>query len=258
MNDIGLVSWRLPGDLLNALTLCNKLSTDVLEIDFGGPGRGLELDSLDLFKIREYAEVSNVTVSSLAINTYNDIGIKSSSYECKTLFFRALDVAEQLGIHSLFIPSFRKSLIENEIDIINTAGFLQWCCDAAGPQFVIASENTLIVDDSKLLLSLVNRKNFSLLFDPANLFLMGIDPYVYFVELFPALYNDIHIKSPTGVSFSELDNDFLYYIHKLFRTPHILRKRFYYFSENDYRQAGNVAIQNDISWLKEHLQLIKV
>ncbi|MDE1490303.1 hypothetical protein KKJ25_09560 [Xenorhabdus bovienii] len=254
MNQFGLVSWCLPGDLFNAIELCRENSTQSLQIDFGGNGRGALLASYDLQKLRNSAIDNNVNITAIALNLYNDIGITPSSIECKSIFFEATRLANELKISTLFIPSFRKSLIEKDIDIINTAFFLQWCCDAAGSDFTVASENILTPEKSKILYRIVNRSNFKIIFDPANLYIAKVSPCNYLSELFNHLHTDVHIKSTTKGTFYNLNIDFKKVIKSIINSPNLLLHNFIFFIENDYRERDYLSIKEDISWLKNNFK----
>ncbi|WP_237387568.1 hypothetical protein [Xenorhabdus sp. Sc-CR9] len=252
MNQFGLVSWRLPGNLFNAIELCRENSIQSLQIDFGGNNRGDLLASYNLHILREAAINNNINITAIALNLYNDIGIITSTNECKLIFFEAIRLADRLKVSTLFIPSFRKSMIENDMDIINTANFLQWCCDVAGMDFIIASENVLTPEKSKFLCCMVNRNNFKLIFDPSNLHMAKVDSCDYFLKLFNHIHTDVHIKPLNGGEFSFQS----FYYQKIVKTmvfsPNSSLKKFTFFSENDYRERKTSLIKEDLIWLQKN------
>ncbi|WP_434526847.1 hypothetical protein [Photorhabdus asymbiotica] len=257
----GLVSWRLPGDLFHAIELCWQCSVQSLQIDYGGPNRGPSLDTIDISIIRKSAESKKVKITALALNLFNDIGISSTNpfdiNLCKSIFTNALFLAKKLECDTIFIPSFGKSIIISNIDIKHSANFLQWCCDQVHPDFIIASENILSVEHSRKLSNLVNRSNFKLLLDPANLFNASITSSYYFHELTDLICNQIHIKSPTNIALNKLHSDFFSDLNQLIMTPGFLSTEFIYFSENDYRFSDTSFIMSDINWIKKYFHSIK-
>ncbi|WP_411754024.1 hypothetical protein [Serratia sp. (in: enterobacteria)] len=251
MKKIGLVSWRLPGDIYNALRLCKYHNAGLLQLDFGGNQRGPLLSSYDTERIKAEAEHRNVALNAIALNLYNDMGIMRSSFSCKQIFIEALALAEKLAVPTLFIPSFRLSSINNELDLLNTAGFLRWCCDVAGPDITVASENTLTPEKSKLLCLLVAKDNFKLIFDPANLYQKKVSAVEYFIEIMDSLYKGMHIKHPTGNDFSKLEQDYLLIIDQIASLPKGILSRFDFYSENDYRTVDDSHIESDLNWLSK-------
>lgn len=246
----GLVSWRLSGDIFNALAICKRHNAGALQLDFGGNHRGPLLSSYDPERIKAEALQNEVRLSAIALNLYNDLGINISSFFCKQIFINAKKLAENLSISTIFIPSFRLSSINSEIDLINTAAFLRWCCGIAGPDITVASENTLTVDESKTLCLLVNVINFKLIFDPANLHQNKIDAAVYFINLLANIHPDIHIKSTVDSDLSNLESDFSFAINNIALTPTNILTRFNFISENDYRTKSDSYIMSDLEWIK--------
>ena len=252
MNRLGLVSWRLPGDIFNTIYICKKYDINFLQLDYGGHARGPFINSYCAKDMKLIALQNNVKFSAIALNVFNDIGVNINPSYCKKIFIDALSLTEKLEVSTIFIPAFRQSSINNELDLINTAGFFRWCCDVADSNITVASENILTPDKCKMLCLLVGRHNFKVIYDPANLFCNSVDPFEYLVEMMPNIHSDIHIKSPNGNSLLSLEKNFISLIDYISLMPESIISNINFFLENDYRINMKGDIESDISWIKKH------
>ncbi|NSZ17150.1 sugar phosphate isomerase/epimerase family protein [Agrobacterium vitis] len=199
---IGVAGWCLPGDPFEQIRRAERLGFSYIQLDTGGPGRGLDLFSANLGEqIRNVANAAGVEITALAANRLNDIGICQEPFSAgrqlvRSTLLRTVDLARSLDVKELLIPSFRRSQINEVLDLERTAEVLGWIASCA-PDLTISSENGLCSDAVSDLIKKAAEPNVKILIDPLNTWRMGGDPLTVIDKLYQRISSQVHIKNGT-------------------------------------------------------------
>ncbi|MFD5146675.1 sugar phosphate isomerase/epimerase family protein [Streptomyces sp. NPDC058401] len=201
----GLVDWRLPVRGEAAVDLAFQHRVEGLQFDLGGPGRGPWLDKPGtaggaVGRLRRTAASAGVTPLGVAANVLNDIGLTAepgtlAAARVRSVIDRLLDVAWELGVPLVFLPSFRRSAIDGEAALLRTAEVLRWAAaQAQAHGLLLANENVLPAHQALRLVEEVGSPAFRLLLDSYNPVGAGIDVPDLVEATAPFLADQIHLK----------------------------------------------------------------
>lgn len=201
----GLVDWRLPVRGEAAVDLAFQHRVDGLQFDLGGPGRGPWLDKPGtaggaVGRLRRTAASAGVTPLGVAANVLNDIGLTAgagtlAAARVRSVIDRLLDVAWELGVPLVFLPSFRRSAIDGEAALMRTAEVLRWAAaQAQAHGLLLANENVLPAHQALRLVEEVGSPAFRLLLDSYNPVGAGIDVPDLVEATASFLADQIHLK----------------------------------------------------------------
>ncbi|GAB1691168.1 sugar phosphate isomerase/epimerase family protein [Krasilnikovia sp. M28-CT-15] len=255
---VGLAAWRLAATGAEAVRLTAAVGADGLQLDLGGPGRGEWLDTPGRAEsLREVAQDTGVHLLAVTANTLNDVGLIAEPAVVRPILIRLLDVAYELGVGLVFVPSFRRSAIRGPAEFDRTVAALRWAAVAAEARgLVLASENVLAPGMARTLAERVASPAFRLLLDTFNPVVHGVSPVALVTELGHVLADQVHLKDgppevgaspPLGAGQGGLD-DTIAALHR----RHVPVRAFVL--ENDYRDADVDRLAVDIAWTRERIQ----
>jgi len=255
--NIGLADWRLPVSGRDAIYLAAEVGVEGIQLDLGGPGRSPWLDNPQTLKaISEALTETQVHLLAVSANVLNDIGLcaepaSSASREVRNIISRAIDTADTLGAGLVFFPSFRRSEITNQTELVRTAEVLHWACSQALQRgLLLATENVLNPDNLLKLIRMVNSANFRVVLDTGNPLKVGQSPLGVVKVAANLIAPQIHIKvmdenSPLTCS----DQIILDVINSLNNKESFVSTLVL---ENDYRDGVISRLKSDICWLKKY------
>ncbi|MER5763820.1 TIM barrel protein [Streptomyces sp. NPDC002082] len=214
----GLVDWRLPVRGEAAVDLAFQHRVEGLQFDLGGPGRGPWLDKPGtaggaVGRLRRTAAAAGVAPLGVAANVLNDIGLTAAAgtlaaARVRSVIDRLLDVAWELGVPLVFLPSFRRSAIDGEAALMRTAEVLRWAAaQAQAHGLLLANENVLPAHQALRLVEEVGSPAFRLLLDSYNPVGAGIDVPDLVEATAPFLADQIHLKDGPGAASGPLLGD---------------------------------------------------
>ncbi|QMU71665.1 sugar phosphate isomerase/epimerase [Streptacidiphilus sp. P02-A3a] len=202
---VALAGWRLPGDHFGAVELARAIGVEGLQLDLGGPGRGPWLDAAGTVdRIRDDGARHGVALLAVAGNTLNDIGLHAprgsrDAARVRHVLIRVLDAAVALGAPLAFVPSFRRSAINDPRELRRTAVVLAWAArEAQARGLLLASENALDPERARTLAAEVAVPAFRLLLDTYNPRAAGVDVLALIEATHEWIAPQIHLKDGTG------------------------------------------------------------
>jgi hypothetical protein len=237
------------------------MGTEGLQLDLGGPGRGPWLDAPGTVdRIREDCARHQVKLLAVAGNTLNDIGLNApvgsqEALRTRRVLIRVLDTALALGAPLAFVPSFRRSAINDGGDLRRTAAVLAWAArEAESRGLILANENGLDPHRARTLADEVAAPSFRLLLDTYNPRTAGVDVLALIEATHEWIAPQIHLKDGTdGVVTRELLGDgdgrvweALAALQAREHTPEAL------ILENDYRDGDMSRLALDIERVRAH------
>ncbi|MEV0640887.1 TIM barrel protein [Streptomyces sp. NPDC050619] len=261
---IGLAGWRLPGDHFDAVELAGGMGTDGVQLDLGGPGRGPWLDAAGTVdRLRDDCARYGVRPLAVAGNTLNDIGLNApvgsqDALRARRILIRVLDTAVALGTPLAFVPSFRRSAIDDLRDLRRTAAVLSWAArEAQARGLLLANENGLDPRRARTLADEVAAPSFRLLLDTYNPRAAGLDVLALIEATHEWIAPQIHLKDGTnGVVTRELLGEgdgrvweALAALQAQEHPPEAL------ILENDYRDGDMTRLALDIERVRSHEEL---
>ncbi|MFD6533717.1 sugar phosphate isomerase/epimerase family protein [Streptomyces sp. NPDC060184] len=197
----GVVDWRLPVRGVEAVDLAFRHRVDGIQFDLGGPGRGPRLDAPGrLARVRTAARSAGVVPLGVTANLLNDIGVTAApgtleAARVRTVLARLVDAGGELGAPLVFVPSFRRSAIRDEADLLRTAEVLGPAAERArAAGLLLASENVLPAHLALRLADAVGQEGFRLLLDTYNPVAEGLDVPELVARTAPLLDGRIHLK----------------------------------------------------------------
>jgi sugar phosphate isomerase/epimerase len=205
MINIGVAQWCLDYQGVNAVFRAASLRLSAIQIDVGGDEGAPFLDSAVVQSAYLQAvKETGVEISAIGANALNDYGMTSpvtskSSNECWNLIQLAIDGAKNMGVKLVFLPSFAKGEIRDEIGLLRTAELLDRACSVAAKYHIlIATENTLGIEGNLKLLKYVDQPNLKILLDTLNPALWGHQVPELVRGLREYLCSQIHAKDGVG------------------------------------------------------------
>lgn len=206
---IGICEWSLPVDGPYSCKLAKELGFTGIQLDIGPYER-------DFSKSKRYVQDAYLEASQEYGIQYPSMATRVSDYYCMTDepgtkeheivkdgIMRAVEACGYMKIPLILIPNFEKSYISNERHFEIVCDVMKEACDRAAKYDIrIAAENTLSIEKTEELFSLVNRDNFGLYFDIQNYFLSN-DAYT--PDVLRALYKyveEVHVKDGKGKDLS--------------------------------------------------------
>lgn len=197
---LGVCQWCIPAQGVQAIALASELGFAGVEMDMGIGKPGLELREeavLDAFVAAK--EKTGLAYPALALNGI-EMNRPQVEEEMRTLILRAAQIARRLGADMLQMPSFGSAQMEDEADFEQTVKALRFACDQA-PDLQIGSENTLGIQGNQRLLEQVNRDNFFIYYDGANIEnIRGEDGAAFYTQMAGAIRQahakDLYLAKP--------------------------------------------------------------
>ena len=202
---IGIAEWCLDCRGPEAAARAAELGFSILHVDYGKPG---EPECLTSAKQRQAvastAQKVGVHLGALAVNVLNDFPLEEDessalAKNCNRMIEDAIDAAASLNIPIVLLPSFEKGEVRNESQLRILARRLRSVCEyAETSQILIASENSLGVEDSRRVAEFINHPQLRFFFDTQNPTLFGHDPVEIIFQLRELLCSEVHVKDGNG------------------------------------------------------------
>ncbi|MEX2983592.1 sugar phosphate isomerase/epimerase family protein [Streptomyces sp. C36] len=255
---VGLTDWRLPVTGPDALALARDLGADGVQLDLGGPGRAPLLDAPGtLDAVREAAAATGVRVLGLAANTLNDIGLTApaggaDAVRVRAVLTRLLDAASAVGAPLVFVPSFRRSAIEDGAALRRTAEVLApAAAEAAARGLLLANENVLDGARAAELVERVGSPAFRLLLDTHNPRAAGVDVPELLAAAGRHFADQIHLKDSAepAAATAPMGGDGLIRRTLAALVRHRVPVRALVL-ENDYRDGDRARLAADLAWAR--------
>lgn len=227
-----------------------------VQLDFGGPGRGPWLDDGNgLTELRRGASDRGVELLAIAGNVLNDVGLTApagtaEAARVRSLVDRMLDAAAASGCPLVFLPSFRRSVIDGPGSFERTVEVLTWASDQASARtLLLANENTLGPAGVQSLVEQVDRHNFRLILDTYNLPLAGVEPTGVVAAAAGHLADQVHVKDgragDTTVAVGAGDGAVGSTLDAMVTSGQDVR---FLVLENDYRDGDTDRLSADVAW----------
>ncbi|GMX61109.1 hypothetical protein Elgi_74550 [Paenibacillus elgii] len=199
---IGICQWSVPMNGPYSCKLVSELGIEGIQLEMGDPHRGYPLSKEVVYQAyMELGEQYGVAFTSIVNVATTEFSItrpqSPEKYEVvMTSIRKSIETAAAMNIPLIMIPSFGKSEIRNEDDLIQTVEVLTSACDYAQEKNIyVATENLLPVEGIFHLFEQVNRSNLKLYFDTQNHFLRkGYDIPEMIRKLASLFCNEVHIK----------------------------------------------------------------
>lgn len=198
---IGICHWSLPIEGPYALKLVSELGLQGIQLDIGPYDRGFPLSYKEVQEAYlEMSEKYNVKITSLAVRELDNYGLTRENGTAEKdialeAVMTAIDIAKEMDISNVMIPSFEDGDIKTEQDFQNVIEVLRKACDKTlNSNITITTENLLSIEENKRLFSIINRPNLKLYFDTQNYYLRRqYNPAEMINELFPFI-EEVHAK----------------------------------------------------------------
>jgi sugar phosphate isomerase/epimerase len=251
---VGLTEWRLPVTGAAAVRLAAGLGADGVQLDLGGPGRGEWIDAPGrIDALRSAARDAGVRLLALAGNHFNDVGLTSEPRIVWPLLRRLLDAAVALGVPLVFVPSFRRSVIDGPVAFARTVAVLRRAAARAERHgLVLASENVLGAERARALAEEVGSPAFRLLLDTYNPVAAGLRVAALVAALGDLLADQVHVKDgppePGASPLLGAGDGQLGDAMDALREHRVPVRAFVL--ENDYRNGDTARLAADLAWAR--------
>lgn len=198
MDKLGICQWCVHSNLLLAIETARCLGYEGVSIDTACDVDGRPILDETARKIgQSYAEDNHIEITTIAMN---ELCQKSSwdgvtkSYEIDALDEQAVEIAVSMGIPKIQVPAFVKSAIQTEENFLDTVKHLKRLCRLAeAHNIMVMSENALTAQENIRLVNLVEKDNFSLLYDTANLHMSSLNGPEVLNEIKEYIW-EVHLK----------------------------------------------------------------
>ncbi|BCH57139.1 hypothetical protein RvVAR031_pl04700 (plasmid) [Agrobacterium vitis] len=238
--------------------LAAQLGVDGIQLDLGGPRRAPWLDEPKrLHELQLTLAGSGLVPLAISANVLNDLGLTakegtSLANDVRNVIIRALNVAAELGVDLVFLPSFRRSAITDPPTLTRTAEILRWACDEASQRkILLATENVLAPKQLRTLMALVDSSNFRVVLDTGNISNLGADPVAILRTAGAALARQVHIKNTNDQQPLRAPAPAVLNTLAELRQSSVPINAM--ILENDYRNGELNRITADIGWLRDQL-----
>lgn len=198
---LGICMWGFPEKGVLGLRTAGEMGFQGAEISLGSFEEHYPMSDENVQ--REYREISRecgITLTALSVEHLNQYGLSHpmNSRRGKIALEGSrigLETAARMDIPVVQLPSFNSGAICTEEDFENTCEKIALLCEEAEQYgIIVASENTLSVEDTLRMFGKIGCENFRLMFDSQNYFLdHGADTAQVLRELYPYV-EQIHLK----------------------------------------------------------------
>lgn len=177
---LGVTQWTLDVQGVATVARAAELGLSALQLDAGGwSGWPEKLDENNLDDYRKAAAETGIELVGIGVNPTNDFSLiadsgSSSLMQAKDAITSAIDAAKYLDISLVYVPSFNASEMKSDEHIRRTAAVLADLAEQAHKAGVLlASENTLDVEQQLRLLEYADHTNLKIFIDTQNPVLWG-------------------------------------------------------------------------------------
>lgn len=186
----GVTTWTLPVRGIAALAWAAAHGFTLVHVD------SADLDGPDTEHTQAFVERSaelGVTLAGLAISQLESVGIDDLP-DARRVIDGGLRLARDLAIDFVYLPSFAAAEIRTSAHLRRTAELLTYAAENTGQSMIVATENTLDVDETRRLLCRVKHPRVRLLIDTQNPCLWGHQPAALAVAFADRLGPYVHAK----------------------------------------------------------------
>lgn len=210
---IGVCAWILPGEEIESFKIASELGFDGVVINYGVHNQEhplLPVERAQAFidenpllckegrqRYLDEAKKYNLEIPTIALNLFCDKGMTNPYLMdyAKDVISNAINIAVEMGIQKLQIPSFYDNLVRTEQDLTNTIEIFKYAC-AIGEKknILIGTENILTIAQNKRLFEEVNSTHFVALYDTQNPWRMANQDGVRIAEFMEPFTGELHAK----------------------------------------------------------------
>ncbi|GED98944.1 hypothetical protein nbrc107697_29830 [Gordonia crocea] len=246
--ELGVTAWTLPVRGVAAVRWAAEHGFAHLHLDL------VDVEAATTAGLRTAAAESHVRLAGLAINRLELTGVAGTHAEAAVA--EAIDVASDLEVRYVYLPSFEQAEITGGADLERTAELLRLAgARAAAAGVTVATENVLPGEQLSTLFALVGDDGVELLFDTQNLVVAGVDHREVLAAHTTRIRSFVHVKDgAAGLGDRRLGDggaDVAGTIRQLcaggFTGVYVI--------ENDYRTGAADAAAADARWLRKVLAM---
>ncbi|MGI6117102.1 MAG: sugar phosphate isomerase/epimerase family protein [Bilifractor sp.] len=265
---LGICNFCVPGTGVFAPEIVSELGLDGMSIEFGPYTNGWPLSQRDLQnRYLNAREKYGIEYCNIGVSDGDNIPFhaRKGTKEDQIVDLeadKAVDAAAYMGIPCVFFSHFRRSENRTQEDLERTAERYRRICDCAQEKEIqIACEMPNSSESQKILVQMVDRENFSLLYDSGNYEgLTDFDGYEILKELYPSLSNQMHIKDGMkgenasrilGTGNARFLEKIRFLKEKKFSGWLILENLYEQKPMRDLNPSCIEILKEDIKWLKE-------
>lgn len=189
---IGVAQWCLDRSGADAIYYAAELGLEAIHINPNDPHLVDFIGQPEYMASYQKASFeTKVDITALACNILDRYPLT----QMQEYIFQVIDLAGQMAIPLVYVPSFEASEICNGTELFETGQVLKISCEyIANRKIKLATENTLGIDDNNRLITIVNNKKFYVMLDTYNPVLWGHDPSQLVDGLWPHICDQIHAK----------------------------------------------------------------
>lgn len=199
---LGICNFCVPGTGVFAPQVVSEFGLDGMSIEFGSYEHGWPLAQRKIQDLYlEAQQKYGIEYPNVGVSDGDNIPFharKGTKWDpvVNDEGKNAIDAAAYMGIKLVFFSNFNASLNRTEEDFEVSAKRYQYFCDYAGEKGIsIGCENPNSIEEQKMLVQLVDRKNFYLFYDSCNHACMtDYDIHEILRELYPYYYKQMHVK----------------------------------------------------------------
>ena len=197
---IGMCQWCYPEGGTVVFDFAADAGFDGVALETGvGKGHGQDLTQADTrTAYRQAAADQGLLLPTLALNDARGHWLLEPERESDAVDFlkESVDIAAEMGIDKLQIPNFFGAAIQNQAQLAQVARVIAKALPYARQCGVaLAAENTLGIEGSRQLLTLVGAEDFHVMFDTGNIpwFRNGESPLPWLEALYGHIA-EVHLK----------------------------------------------------------------
>ncbi len=195
---VGVCAWCLPVSEIESFKLASELGLEGVVINYGEMEGCPSIFTKEgreayLIEARKY----KMAIPTLAINPFCNLAItkEENEEEVKAILVDAINIAKEMGIAKLQIPSFVASFITSESDLNQTIKILDYACGIVKDKGIqIGTENVMTLDQYKKLYKSVKADALTTLYDTKNPWSMLSQDGVKIAEYVLPYVGELHAK----------------------------------------------------------------
>jgi sugar phosphate isomerase/epimerase len=185
----GVTTWMLPVRGVKALDWAAGRGFSFVHLDPDDV-----VGSGDAARVRAHAVERGIGLGAVAVKDLERVGLASPDLG-RNAVDRTVDLAEELGVGYIYLPSFGAAAIGDAGALVRTADLFAYALQrTAGTGIVVASENALSADRVRRLFSLVGDPRARLLFDTQNPVAAGLDCVALAEQVADLVGDFVHVK----------------------------------------------------------------
>lgn len=195
----GVCAWSLPMTTENCFAYANKMKLDGISIGDGYTNETIPLLDENLQKYYlELSKIHNIEIAALALNAFCTVGMcKAKNFDTvKFIFESGVEIAKNMNITTLQVPSFGKGFINTEDDLVQTIKCLEYGISLLeSTNIQLGYENALSYEDNMRIYKIMKDEPYFVYYDTQNpvRFAGMKNPEILAKKLMPYI-KQIHVK----------------------------------------------------------------